>query len=434
MDHPKAKIHLQYQTIVWITLIPILLLLQIFFPHQVLKALLFGIAGACLVSYFWVRSLSYNLSIVREMRFGWTQVGDILEERFTVTNRSGFPAIWIEVSDKSTLPGHNVNRVTSISGNTTNSWRIKTVCNQRGLFTLGPTFLHTSDPFGLFRLTLNLEASTPVMVLPPVLHLPSIKISPGGRAGDGVRSRPDPFEFTVNTIGARQYQPGDPQRWIHWKLTAHRQELYVRLFDSTPSSDWWIVLDFEERIQLGEGWDSTEEHGVILAASIADRGLRTGHAVGLIVASQSLVWLSPERTSDQRMAILKSLATVQPGQIELADLLQSVRRKLRRGASLVVITPSQELSWLKFIPHHATSLITPTVLIFDPVSYNGGGEYQQIQSFLASLGILPFIIQRDLLDQPESRPGSAGEWEWKVTGFGKAIPIRKPSNLEWKKL
>jgi len=53
---------------------------------------------------------------------------------------------------------------------------------------------------------------------------------------------------------------------------------------------------------------------------------------------------------------------------------------------------------------------------------------------LAGLGIAPYIIKRELLDRPEARPGHQGEWEWRVTGFGRAIPVHKPADLSWKKL
>jgi hypothetical protein len=73
-------------------------------------------------------------------------------------------------------------------------------------------------------------------------------------------------------------------------------------------------------------------------------------------------------------------------------------------------------------------------MIFDPVSYGGDGELSGIQTVLNSLGISPYIIRREMLDKPETRPGHEGEWQWFVTGLGRAIPLRKPSDLGWKKV
>ena len=86
------------------------------------RTLLVGLGGAWLLAYFWARSLARNLGLVREMRYGWAQVGDRLEERFTVINHSKFPATWVEVQDLSNLPGYRVSQATSVSGKSTSQW------------------------------------------------------------------------------------------------------------------------------------------------------------------------------------------------------------------------------------------------------------------------------------------------------------------------
>ena len=63
----------------WTGLIPLLLILQLILPNQVWMALLVGMGGVWLIAYLWVRSLSRNLHLEREMRYGWAQVGDRLE-------------------------------------------------------------------------------------------------------------------------------------------------------------------------------------------------------------------------------------------------------------------------------------------------------------------------------------------------------------------
>ena len=57
--------------------------------------MLVGLATMLLVSYSWAVSLRENLTMTREMRFGWSQVGDHLQERFNLDNASWAPAIWI---------------------------------------------------------------------------------------------------------------------------------------------------------------------------------------------------------------------------------------------------------------------------------------------------------------------------------------------------
>ena len=93
-------------------LLPVLVLalaiMQITSPSKVWMTLLVGLGGLWLVSYLMTRSIAAYLRLTREMRFGWVQVGDLLEERFTLKNDGWIPAPWVEIEDRSTLPGYNV--------------------------------------------------------------------------------------------------------------------------------------------------------------------------------------------------------------------------------------------------------------------------------------------------------------------------------------
>jgi uncharacterized protein (DUF58 family) len=425
---------MQLKSPYWLGLFPLLLLLQLAFPNRVWVVLLVGLGGAWVVAFIWARELTRNLHLVREMRFGWAQVGDRLEERFTLVNFGWVPALWVEVADQSTLPGYQINQVRAVGSQTKNSWKTTGECTRRGLFTLGPTSLRTGDPLGLFNVEIQIPGSTALMVMPPVVPLPGIDIAPGGRAGDGKRARPNAFERTVSASSVRKYQTADNPHWIHWPLSIRHQELYVRSLDSTPASDWWIFLDLEQKTQVGQGWNTTVEHGVILAASIADIGLRAGHSVGLVTAGEDLVWLPPKNALEQRTAILRSLALASPGSTSLADLLETARPALRHGASLILITPTVDGEWLKPLSLCVRVRLTPTVLLFDPPSYGASGDPAHTQLLLARLGVSPYIVRRELLDRPEAHPGHQGEWEWRVTGFGRAIPVRKPADLGWRKV
>jgi len=156
--HPKpkpntprqAEIHLRSPA--WPLLTGLLLLLQLLRPDRVWVVLLVGLGGAWLVAALWVRSLGRNLHFEREIRFGWAQVGDHLQERFTLANTGWAPALWVEVQDDSNLPGYRASRVTSIGFYTAMQWRTEGVCTRRGLYMLGPTHLLSGDPFGVYSL------------------------------------------------------------------------------------------------------------------------------------------------------------------------------------------------------------------------------------------------------------------------------------------
>jgi len=444
---PKPKIKLNTRLLP--ILIALLLFMQLTFPFKGWSIMLVGLGGLWLVGFFWAQFLAQSLSLTREIRFGWAHVGDRLEERFTLSNIGPVSAIWAEITDHSTLPGYNASRVTGIDRDSKNRWYTQGVCNQRGIFTLGPTTLRTGDPFGLYTVSLHYPESSSITVTPPIVPLPAIEVAPGGRAGEG-QPRPNAFERTVSSTGVRDYIPGDNLSWVHWPTTARQGSLFIRLFDSMPSGDWWLFLDLDQQVQVGQGASSTEEHGIILAASLADRGLRSGRAVGLITHGQKFVWLPPQGHDYQRREIMEALALIKPGPLSLAELLIRTRLVLDRAASLIIITASTSGVWVEALLPLLRRGAVATVLLLDPLSFadtvnreeetispevnSMSNGHDGLQSMLTNLGVTNYLITRDLLDRPEARPGQQGKWEWHISPSGRAIPAKQQPDLKWKEL
>lgn len=418
-------------------LLPILmgtvLIMQLINPYRGWVILLVGIGGAWLISTLWIRSLAGKLRLTREMRFGWAQVGDRLEERLTLENNSWASATWVEIIDHSTLPGHTISQVTGIGGMSTSQWHTQGMCTRRGLFTLGPTALRTGDPFGIYTLEIENPATRTLMVMPPVVPLPAIEVAPGGRSGEG-RPRVNAPERTVSSSSVREYFPGDSLRWIHWRTTARRNKHYVRIFDGTPAGDWRILLDLENGVQAGEGMDSTVEHSIILAASLADRGLGLRRAVGLAANGKELIWMPPDDSPAHRWAILRALALAEPGDTSLGTLLRSMESNIRSHTSIILITPSLSNDWIEALLPLMWRGVTPTVLLLDPTTFGGHGDTRPMLGLLAQMGVAHYAISIDLLNRAEARPGQAGRWEWHVSTRGKAILVRKPGDMSWKGL
>jgi len=418
-------------------LLPLLVLLliglQIAFPYRGWVILLVGLAGVWAAGAVWAKSLAKNLTLRREMRFGWAHVGDWIEERFTLINTGYIPAPWVEVIDHTTMPGYTASRVSGVEATAANRWHTRGQCTQRGVFTLGPTTLRTGDPFGLYTVTLSLAESTSLTVTPPIVPLPTIQVATGGRTGEG-RSRPNPFERTVASNGVRPYTPGDSLSRIHWPTSARRNQFFVHQLDSTPAGDWWIFLDLDQTVQLGQGFESTIEHGVILAASLADAGLRADRAVALVTHGERLVWLPPETGDTQRRKILRELALVNPGPVPLSDLLARARPKLGQISSLIIVTANATGQWLEALPPLMQRGAIPTVLLLEPASFGAASAPNQTQSILRKLGIAHHIITKNLLDRPEARPGEQGEWQWQILPSGRAVPISRPRDMRWKAL
>jgi uncharacterized protein (DUF58 family) len=422
-------------------LVAVVFALQLVIPSRVWVALFFCLAGALGLGYFWARQLLTKVAVTREQYYGWGHVGDLLEERFSVRNQSFLPVLWVEIDDQSDLPGYTARSVRSVGGRETIHWRTEGICRQRGLFTLGPWQAQMSDPFGLFQVTFNFPHSQSILIYPPVVHLPSIQLPKGAATGSGRTSR-RALEVTANAAGVRAYAPGDSLNRVHWRTTARLDTLMVKTFDLEPSGDLWIVLDMDAAVQAGEGEESTEEYGVILASSLADRLLRQNRAVGLVAYGTTgprdapgpeprPLLVLPQKGQAQQWRILQALAVVRAGgNWPLGRVLAEMDHNLGRGMTLAVITPSCDPEWVSGLLPPMRRGVAPTVVLLEPASFGqkgaGAKENERAEAMaglLADLGVPSHRVAQGMPFEPIVRHKPSGP-EYKILpGTGRVIRI-----------
>lgn len=427
----KFKVRLNAKTFPVIGAIA--LIMQIIDPSRVWMILLVGIGGTWLVCWWWARGLARSLTFEREIRYGWAQVGDRLEERFTLKNQFILPATWVALQDHSTLLDHKASIATGVDGSSASQWRILSQCTRRGVYTLGGMTLETGDPLGIYTITFDDPTSSTLAVMPPVVALPKFHILSSGWAGEG-KTNPRSLEETINASHTREMTPNDPMRWIHWKSVARHNKFYVRQFEGTPAGDWWILLDLDKETQLGTGWDSTEEHGVILTASLAAQGLKEEHPVGLAINGNETAWLAPRRNEYQQRSLLKALAVASPSEMSLKDYLQRIGQTLGSHSSLLIITANADVEWTQCLLPLIWRGVMPTVFLLDPISFGGTANTTAMTESLQFIGARCHVIPKEMLDKPQARPGTEGEWEWRVSGTGKATLVRAPMHSDWRRL
>ena len=373
--------------------IGVLIALQLLVPYRGWVVLLVGLGGAWLIATLWARSLASGLEVERETRFTWKHVGDTLLERFTLTNRRWASAEWLELIDHSTLLGGKV--VTGVSGHSFVGRHQQAVCRRRGLFTIGPTTLRSGDPFGIYEVEVHDPSTASLMVMPRIVHLPGVEVASGGRAGEG-RSRRVLLERTVSAATVTEYSPRDSLNWIHWPTSARLGSLFVRQFDNTPGSDWWIALDLDEQAHVGEDENSSEEAAIVIAASLAEKAIQSHQPVGL-AADDGKVWLPPSTDAGQRWEIMRALALASTSGSSLGASLQNLRGSLRGLSSLIIISPSTNPDWVGDLYPLLQMGTVATVLLLDPASFGGSASLSAVIEALARAGVRHSVIPRELL-------------------------------------
>jgi uncharacterized protein (DUF58 family) len=338
-----------------------------------------GTAGAWLIAGLWIYSMERNLWIERKIHLAWATVGESVPEQVKLINHGWLPALWVEITDESASLESPLRMVSDVAHHSSRTRHLNHLFNRRGLYTLGPTLLRCGDPLGIYTLTLNDQHSSTILVTPPVLALTQLKIPTGGWSGDE-RLRRGYLERNISDAGLRNYVAGDSLKRIHWRASAHFDNLIVRQLETATSRDWWIFVDLNNTEQAGIGEHSTIELSIVLAASLALRGLKEYRKVGLVLAGPHYVRLEPSADPAQRWHILRALAIAEAGNHSLADLL--IQSRLNQAGTMILITPSTNPEWVAAANQHRKGGSMMALLI-NPAEFGGIDNLGSVISTLA---------------------------------------------------
>jgi uncharacterized protein (DUF58 family) len=351
-----------------------------------------------------------GVQVQRETRTQRAQVGQILEERFVVHNRSPLPRLWIEVRDESTVPGSRGSRLlTLLKGRQRRSYLVRTQLVKRGIFSLGPTVLASGDPFGLFAVDRALPSVGSLLVYPLLVDVRAFP-SPQGVLSGGEALRRRTHQITPNAAGVRDYAPGDSLNRIHWMSTARRDRLMVKEFELDPLAEVWIFVDAARAVQselpysppsptADASWrfstgtilpPSTEEYAVSIAASLGRYFLRRGRAVGLVSCDALQVpnVLPPDRGGRQLGKILEAMALLRAdGEVSISGLVMAQTRHLPRGSAVILITPSTGEDVASATDYLLRLGLRPVVVLLDAASFGGPPGTEPLAMAIASLGV-----------------------------------------------
>jgi uncharacterized protein (DUF58 family) len=164
---------------------------------------------------------------------------------------------------------------------------------RRGIHPIGPLQVTSSDPFGLARRTTIFGERTPVTVAPAVIDLPALN-NFAGEAGGTLHTTNNQLGQGADNLIARPYVPGDSMRRIHWRATAHRDELMVRQEEQESTPEATVVIDrgvlrFSPEAMQAPGADPGFEAAVSACVSVVSRLVHDGYAVEVIDSDGTLL-------------------------------------------------------------------------------------------------------------------------------------------------
>ena len=324
-------------------------------PLAAMAALILALAG---VTRLWSFLALHSVQCTLEFRDDRAFPDDEIDLILRVSGRGPIPIPWLEVDF--TVPrglyatpepglgvlsgdGRALHLLVTLMPLRTVERTIRVRCRQRGAYEVESISLLVADPLRLYPRRIERASGAKLLVFPRIVPLEQIGFRAGLPIGD-LRAPavilPDPSR----PIGVRDYRPGDSPRQIHWKASARRGTIQVKILERTVRRDLAIYFDVGG---FDHSWlvyrEALFERAVTAAASLANATIERGGAVSLACGGSDPVALPSNTGLDQLRAILEALAVAQPTEGRPIDsMLTATLTRQPPGTTIVVLTPLPE--------------------------------------------------------------------------------------------
>lgn len=217
-----------------------------------------------------------------------------------------------------------------------------TVRGKRGSYLLNELRVTASDHLGVLKEEDVVPAPARFVYLPDIARLRKVTIRPQrthGHFGPIPSRQPG---SGVDFYGLREYQMGDPRRWINWRASArHEQHVFVNQFEQERIADVGIIVDarMQSNITLRDG-QTLFEFSVQAAGSLSDALINDGNRVGLLVYGYGMDRTFRGYGKIQQERILYALGRARTGHnFALESLGYLPTRFFPAGSQIVMISP-----------------------------------------------------------------------------------------------
>ena len=178
---------------------------------------------------------------------------------------------------------------------------------QRAVHPLGPLTARVTDPLGLARSHRTLAGPDRLVVRPALL--PLVGLPAGGEAG-ATGGEPVSASSGQDAVVVRSYRQGDDLRRVHWRTTARRDELMVRVEEWTPRGGITVLLDHRASAHRGTGSTASLEYAVSFAASVYVHLRQRRMQVRLVTVDGAVLTGTGDGAEYQTDATLDALAAL----------------------------------------------------------------------------------------------------------------------------
>ena len=195
-----------------------------------------------------------------------------------------------------------------------------------------------TDCFSIFKARCPIAPAGRLLVLPRPFLIAKLAFSQSEDAQTALKRA---TEDTSLPDDIRAWQPGDPMKRVHWKLTARKRELLVRRYESPMPRDTLILTDcaamppekdLERQRRLRDALCET-------VVAVADLQLQDGSPVRVPLYGEHPTEFAAEHA--QSLLMLQELLAEQSFRTDepFARVLSQELKRVRRSGAVVIVSP-----------------------------------------------------------------------------------------------
>ncbi len=193
-----------------------------------------------------------------------------------------------------------------------------------------------------------------------------------------------PFHgFSVEFSQHRPYLPGDPLRFIDWKVYSRTDRYYIKQYEEETNLRSYILLDISKSMtyQSDKKGISKIQYAKYLAAALAFITLQQRDATGLVLFDDKIRKSMPPRSVFSYLnPILSTIDQTEYGaDTRISSVLHEVAEKVRRRGLIVLISdlmddPAEVLAGIKHFRHDEHEVLVFQILDEQELHFQFSGD------------------------------------------------------------
>ncbi len=143
----------------------------------------------------------------------------------------------------------------------------------------------------------------------------------------------------IDTVGYREYNPGDDLKSIDWNVYARSEKLYVRQFEEDKSLTTHILLDASKSMDYSSNKVSKFEYAAMLAAGFAYLVTKDNDKFAISTFAENVDITKPLRGRQHLVRTLDRLGDTElEGQTAINESITNYGRMIRSRSLVVIIS------------------------------------------------------------------------------------------------